>query len=112
MHFNGGFIERTVRFLIGLPMATAYAYVRHFDMSWAYGLLVMGGAVMATSFFGENPESEHQKRASRKGGIVVPSLLFSQEARVKLMTQSNQLDAALRARSEGTLPAAKRSCFQ
>jgi hypothetical protein len=111
MHFNGGFIERLVRFLIGLPMATAYAYVRHFDITWAYGLLVMGGAVMATSFFGENGETEHKRRIYRKGGVLVPARLYSHEARAKLMGQSRRLKLELRATGDRRIAAAKSPCF-
>jgi hypothetical protein len=46
---NVGWVERTVRFLLGLPTAIAYMYVRHFSTPWADILLVIGLALLATA---------------------------------------------------------------
>jgi len=60
---NVGWVERSVRLLIGLPMAVSYVYVRHFSMSWSYGLLVVGLMLIATAFWGWCPI--HQLCGSR-----------------------------------------------
>ncbi len=52
---NVGWVERTVRILVGLPMAVSYLYVRHFSMVWSYSLLVLGVALVLSSAAGWCP---------------------------------------------------------
>ena len=52
---NPGWVERTVRFLIGLPTATAYFYVRHFSMDGAYTFLGLGMLILFTGLLGQGP---------------------------------------------------------
>ena len=68
---NPGWIERTVRFLIGLPTATAYFYVRHFSMDWAYAYLGFGLVILITGLLGQDPEAL-QQHALEKTGTDVP----------------------------------------
>jgi hypothetical protein len=47
---NVGWLERTVRLLIGLPTAVSYLYVRHFSITWAYALGLLGIFFLLTAF--------------------------------------------------------------
>lgn len=49
MKCNIGWVERTVRILIGLPTAVSYVYVRHFSKGWAEFLLVLGVWLILTA---------------------------------------------------------------
>ncbi len=52
---NVGWIERSVRLLLGLPTATAYLYVRHFSDRWSYALLAGGLSLVASAAYGWCP---------------------------------------------------------
>lgn len=55
MKSNVGWIERTVRILLGLPTATAYLYVRHFSPIWSHVFLIVGLALTMTAASGWCP---------------------------------------------------------
>ena len=47
MNTHFGAIESLVRVLVGLPMAVAYFYARHYDSRLAYLFLIVGLALLA-----------------------------------------------------------------
>lgn len=51
MKCNIGWIDRTVRFLLGAPTAVSYLYVRHFNLFWARTLFILGVSLIATAIF-------------------------------------------------------------
>jgi hypothetical protein len=55
MKNNVGWVERTVRILIGVPTATAYLYVRHFSHPWSHAFLIVGLALTMTAASGWCP---------------------------------------------------------
>jgi hypothetical protein len=69
---NLGWLERTVRFLIGLPMATAYFYARHLSMNWAYVWLGIGVAIMMTGLVGHDSHAVYTQEPGKAG--LAPSL--------------------------------------
>jgi len=80
---NGGsprWLMSTVRFLIGLPTATAYFYVRHFSTDWACAFLALGLAIMVTGLLGHDSKAVRKHAAERME--LAPSPLLSHERMV------------------------------
>jgi hypothetical protein len=57
-------LETIVRVLIGLPLATAYFYTRHFDTTLAYVFLAAGLMVL-TAALGREFKTETQTTSRR-----------------------------------------------
>lgn len=55
MKCNVGWVERTVRFLLGLPIVVGYFYVRHFSAVFSYFLLLSGTMLLLTATAGWCP---------------------------------------------------------
>jgi len=55
MRCNVGWVEQVVRFLIGLPTAVSYLYVRHFHPLLSVVLLCTGAALILTAIFARCP---------------------------------------------------------
>jgi hypothetical protein len=58
VRLSAGWVEQVVRFLIGLPIATAYFYARHFDMTWAYAFLAAGLILLIAGLAGDDSSVE------------------------------------------------------
>ena len=73
---NPGWLEPTVRLLIGLPTAMAYFYVRHLSTNWAYFFLGVGLAIMATGLLGRDKKTDRKKGVSNVQRHVIQQLTF------------------------------------
>jgi hypothetical protein len=55
MKCNVGWVEQIVRLLIGLPIAGAYFYLRHFSLLGSVVALAIGISLMITAIFRRCP---------------------------------------------------------